>query len=101
MDTPFTPDIKFLEPTFRRAAVVYWALFWRAILIGGGAGFLVGFVGGFVGAMAGVPPTTTRPLILIAAAIVGVPVGIHVVRLVLRKSYSEFTIRLVPTEAGK
>ena len=101
MSTSFTPNINFLEPTFRRVAVVWWALLWRAILLGGGAGFLVGFVEGIIGAIAGVSAVTIGYLTVISGAIVGVPDGIYVVQLVLRKSYREFTIRLVPTEAGK
>jgi len=100
MSTSSTP-LNFLEPTFRRATVVWWALAWRGILLAFGAGFLVGFIEGFIGALAGVPATTIRYLTLISGAIVGVPVGVYVVQLVLRKNYGEFNIRLVPTEAGK
>ena len=101
MSITFTPNINFLEPTFRRAAVVWWAFLWRAVLLGFGAGVLVGFIEGIIFAIAGVSAVTLRYLAVISGAIVGVPVGIYVFQLVLRKSYHEFTIRLVRTEAGQ
>lgn len=100
MSAAFTPSVNLLEPTFKRAAVVWWALLWRAILLGCGAGFLVGFIEGIVGSIAGMSVASIRQLALISGAIVGVPVGIYVVQLVLRKRYGEFTIGLLPTQVG-
>jgi len=99
MDT-LTPDPQFLEPTFKRATILWWALLWRGVLLAGGAGLVVGFVEGFVGSMAGVSSDTIRNLNYISGLIVGIPVGIYVVQVVLRKQFSEFTIRLVRTGAG-
>ena len=90
----------FLEPTFRRAATVWWAFLWRGVLLGFGAGFVVGFVEGFVGALAGIPSTTIRVLTMASGAIVCIPVGIYVVQLVLRKSFGGFSIRLVASGAS-
>jgi len=73
---------------------------WRGILFGGGAGFVVGFIEGFIGAMIGVSTIVIRNLALLSGVIVGVPIGIYVVLLVLRKNFGEFTIRLVPTGVG-
>jgi hypothetical protein len=70
---------------------------WRGILFGGGAGFVVGFVEGLIGAMAEAPAIAIRNLALASGVIVGIPVGVYVVLLVLRKNFREFTIRLVPT----
>lgn len=97
MGIPLAPNINFLEPTVGRAARVWWALMWRGILFGGGAGFVVGFVVGFVGAIAGASATAIRNIALVSGVIVGIPVGIYMVLHVLRKNFREFTIRLVPT----
>jgi hypothetical protein len=99
MRETFIPNADFLEPTFKRAAIVWWALLWRALLLGGGAGFLIGFVEGLIGALAGFSTGTIRPLALISGILLGIPVGIYVVQVVLRKRFGEFTIRLVPTKA--
>ncbi len=99
MGTLLSPNISFLEPTVGRAARVWWALVWRGILFGGGAGFVVGFVEGLIGAMAGASAIAIRNLTLVSGVIVGIPVGIYVVLIVLRKNFREFTIRLVPTGA--
>jgi len=97
MGTPLAPSINFLEPTVGLAARVWWALMWRGILFGVGAGFVIGFVEGFIGAMAGASAIAIRNLALVSGVVVGVPVGIYVVMLVLRKNFRQFTIRLVPT----
>jgi hypothetical protein len=95
MSEALTPNANYLEPTFKRAAIVWWAFFWRTALIGG----LVGFTEGFIGAMAGKSAATMHSLLVISVAILMVPVGIYVVQLVLRKRYGEFTIRLLSTKA--
>ena len=96
MGISLTPNVDFLEPTVGRAARVWWALIWRGVLFGAGAGFVVGFVEGFVGALIGASAITIRILTLVSGLVVGIPVGIYVVLLVLRKNFREFTIRLVP-----
>ena len=41
--------------TWGIALKVWWAWFWKSMLISIGLGFVVGFVFGFLGAMAGLP----------------------------------------------
>ncbi len=101
MNPSLAPNLNFVQPTFRRAAIVWWALLWRAILFGGGAGFVVGFIEGLFGVQFGVSDVTIRYLTFVSGAIVGVPVGIWVVQLALKKRYREFTICLVPTQPGE
>jgi len=60
----------------------------------------VGTIVGFVGGIAGVPIVTIRNVSMIFAALIGVPIGIYVVQVVLRKSFRHFKICLVATEAG-
>jgi hypothetical protein len=101
MDASLTATADFFEPTFRRTAVIWWALVWRGVILGLGAGFLFGFIEGIIGAWVGVSPSFIRYFALISGLIVGIPVGIYVVQLALRKKYREFTVRLVPTETGQ
>lgn len=92
-------DVRYLEPTFTRAAIVYWAFFWRLILLATGAGFVTGLTEGFINAAVGLSATTVRLLPLIAGILFCGPIGIYAVQLVLRKRFGEFTICLVPTKA--
>jgi hypothetical protein len=92
-------NANYLEPTFKRAAIVWWSLLWRGVLLGCGAGFLVGFVEGFIGVLVGISVAAVRPVALVSGLLLGVPIGIYVVQYVLRKRFGEFTIRLVPTNA--
>ena len=95
MSAPSIVQPVFLETTFRRAMVVWWALFWRAALLCLGAGFVVGFIEGFIGAAIGVPSPTIRVVTMFSGALTSIPAGIYAVLLVLRKNYRQFSIRLV------
>jgi hypothetical protein len=78
-----------LELTFKRAAVIWWALFWRGLLLALGSGFVVGFVEGLLG-------FNKLAVTMSSGFIVGIPAGIYAVQLALRKRYSHFCIQLVP-----
>jgi hypothetical protein len=98
MSASFAPNSTFLEPTFKRAAVIWWAFFWRAMLLAMAAGFLIGFAEGIVLSAAGASSGTLQFLPMLSGGIVGVPVGIYVLQVILRKNFKEFTICLVPTK---
>ena len=84
-----------LEVTWGRAAKVWWSLAWRAVLFGALAGMLSGaIIGAFMGAT-GAPPQTIAGVTTWAGGVVGIPVGIWVVRTTLSKSWSDFRIALV------
>lgn len=84
-----------VEVTWRRATEVWWSLIWRAVLFGGLAGAVVGGVmGGILGAF-GAPQQTIGTVGNWLGILVGIPVGIWVVRSVLRKSWSDFRIVLM------
>ncbi len=85
-----------LEVTFSRAAKVWWSLAWRALLFGILAGAAAGFVIGIVCAIASVPQEQISRYGSLAGLVVGVPVGIWVVQTILKKSWSDFRIVLVP-----
>jgi hypothetical protein len=99
MSDAVAPDLTFLEPTFKRAAIVYWAFLWRVILLATGAGVVAGLIEGFMNAAVGLSATIVRLLPSVVGVLVCVPIGIYAVQLVLRKRFGEFTIRLLPTKA--
>lgn len=89
-----------LEITWGRATKVWWSLVWRGALFGGLAGFVAGFVLGFFMAIAGASHALIGAASLWAGMLVGIPVGIWVVRNVLAISWSDFRIVLVPRTDG-
>ncbi|HWM41694.1 MAG TPA: hypothetical protein VNP36_04575 [Burkholderiales bacterium] len=85
-----------IEATWGRATKVWWSLIWRAVLFGGLAGMLAGGVIGAILGAAGVPQQTIATVGGWLGILVSIPVGIWVVRSVLRKSWSDFRIVLIP-----
>ena len=84
-----------VEVTWARAAKVWWSLLWRGLLFGGLAGVVVGFVIGVILGAVGTPVQVITGVATWAALLVAIPIGIWVVRAVLRKSWSDFQITLV------
>ena len=84
-----------LKATWGRVIVVCWLIIWRgtlgAMILGGVLGFIIGFVGAILGFRAGA--TTLSALV---GAIAGICWYVVVVRMALRKHYSDFRIALVP-----
>lgn len=85
-----------LEVTWGRAVRVWWSLMWRALLFGGIGGGGVGFVIGFFMGAAGASLASITAVTAWAGLLVGIPVGMWVVRHVLRKTWSDFRIVLLP-----
>jgi hypothetical protein len=94
MSTDPMPNVNFLEPTIGRATLIWWALFWRGILLAFAAAVAVNMVGEAVGAMAGLSSHSIRIMTTISSVIAAMPVGIFVVELILRKRFREFRIYL-------
>ncbi len=76
-----------VELTWGRVGKVWWSLVWRGVLFGGLAGFVAGFI---VGLLGGTPIHVS-----LAGLIVGIPIGIWVVKMVFAISYSDFRLALV------
>jgi hypothetical protein len=85
-----------LEVTWGRAAKVWWSMIWRAVLFGGLGGAAAGFVLGVGMGVAGASVDTISRVTSVLGLVVGIPIGIWVVRNVLGKSWSDFRIVLVP-----
>ncbi len=95
------PSVNLLEPTLKRVARIWWAFFWRAMLLAFGAGLLAGFFEGYFGMMAGLSRATVQHLNILSGFALGLPAGMYALYLILKKNFGEFTIRLVasqPTE---
>lgn len=86
----------FLDPTFKRAARIWWAWVWRSLVFGGAAGLF----GSVVLSLSGVLEHISEKAGQILGAAIGialaVPVGIWVFQMVLEKDFGEFRIRLMP-----
>jgi ABC-type Fe3+-siderophore transport system permease subunit len=85
-----------LEVTWRRVMGVWWLVAWRSVVGAVLIGAAIGFVIGSVGALAGIPEQSLTILGTAAGAIVGLVWAIVVVRMALRKQYSDFRLALVP-----
>jgi hypothetical protein len=100
MSASSTPNVTFLEPTFKRAAIVWWAWFWRTLLLSMAATLLIGLAEGVVLSFAGAPSVVLQFLPIVSGAIAGVPVAIYVLQVILRKNFKEFTICLNPMKVS-
>jgi hypothetical protein len=88
-----------VELSLERLFKIWWSLLWRGLLFGGLTGFVIGFIIGFVGAIAHIDKTITMPLIIILSALTGIPIGIWVIKNIIKKRYSDFRIALVSDNA--
>jgi len=96
MGTAAGPGAGFLEPTFKRAAKIWWAWVWRSVAFGGAAGLFGSMVLNLSGILEHI---SERGAQLLGAAIgvaLAIPVGIWVFQMILEKDFGEFRIRLVP-----
>lgn len=84
------------DVTWGRAAKVWWSFMWRMVVFGGLAGAVLGFVLGFIMGAAGIPQQQIVGVTTWAGMVIAIPVGIWTVRAVLRKSWADFRIVLVP-----
>jgi hypothetical protein len=85
-----------LEPTFQRAARIWWAWAWRSLVFGGAAGFFGSVVLGLSGILDRISERAGQYLGAALGIALAVPVGIWVFQMVLEKDFGEFRIRLVP-----
>ncbi|MEJ2760865.1 MAG: hypothetical protein P8126_04835 [Gammaproteobacteria bacterium] len=85
-----------LDATWKRAIKVWWALLWRGILFTLLITFPIGIVIGVIGAIMG-EAEHVRIYSRLAGMILGIPIGIWVVKIVLNKQFSDFQIVLLPS----
>ncbi len=86
----------FLEPTFGRAARIWWAWVWRSVVFGVAAGLFGSVVLSLSGVLGHISEKAGQILGTAMGIALAVPVGIWVFQMVLEKDFDEFRIRLVP-----
>lgn len=85
-----------LEVTWWRATRIWWSLAWRSIFYTLLFTFLLGIIIGLLAATLGVAERI-RPYAEVIGFIIGIPIGIWVVKIVMEKHYSDFRIVLLPS----
>jgi hypothetical protein len=86
----------FLQPTFKRAARIWWAWIWRSLVFGGAAGLFGSLVLNLSGILNRISEKAGQYLGAALGIALAVPVGIWIFQMVLEKDFREFRIRLVP-----
>jgi hypothetical protein len=98
MNTSIKSDTIFLQPTFKRAALIWWAWLWRSVLLGIGGSAFISLVLGITGVL-NRTDEASRLIVMALAVVVSAPLGIWAFQMVLEKKFQEFTSRLVPRVA--
>jgi hypothetical protein len=96
MSAPAGPPANFLEPTFADAARVWWAWFWRSMLIMTAVGALVGYLAAKLAIALDIPQDTGVLLSSVAGGGLGLLGSIYVMKVILKKEFRKFSIRLIP-----
>jgi hypothetical protein len=96
MGTAAGPGAGFLQPTFKRAARIWWAWVWRSVVFGGAAGLFGSMVLNLSGVLDRISEKAGQYLGAGIGVALAVPVGIWVFQMVLEKDFGEFRIGLVP-----
>lgn len=89
-----------LEVTWSRAAIIWWSIVWRMMLYSMLAGGLAGFLLGITLVALGMPDIVEQ-VGQLAGMIVGIPIGIWVIKTVLTKEYRQYRIALVPSREAE
>ena len=92
--SPETP-LRFLEPTFGRAAKIWWAWLWRSIVFGGAAGLFGSLVLSISGISERISQNAAQALSMGVGVALAIPVGIWVFQMILEKNFGEFRLRLM------
>lgn len=88
-------EVKFASVTWMRAIKVWWSLTWRILLFGFFGGFLIGLILGFILAIMRIDAKTITAICRIAGMVIGIPIGIFVIKIILKKEFSDFRIALI------
>jgi hypothetical protein len=94
--SPVTNSAGFLEPTFNRAARIWWAWLWRSVVFGGAAGLFGSVVLSLSGVLEHISEKASQVLSTAVGVALAVPVGIWVFQMILEKDFGDFRIRLAP-----
>ena len=98
MSTGPIPNVDCLEPTWKRATTIWWAIAWRGFVLWLAVAVVVSTILEATGMSVENPSHNTRILTGILVIVPGIPTGIYVVKLILRKRFREFRICVVRSE---
>ena len=84
-----------IEVTFGRAAQVWWAWLWRAMILAMLSSTIIGFIIGLAGHFAGLNPQQILPISIILGGFIGVFVSIWIMSKILKKNFGAFRIALI------
>jgi hypothetical protein len=90
-----------LEASWGRTTRVWWAHYWRNLLIGLAGAVVAGFVGFVIGVAAGAMGIDSAALILVTIPIgmlIGMAVSVIPMKLILGKDFGEFRLVLLSKE---
>ena len=85
-----------LKVTWLRAMKIWWSLAWRSVLYGSIAAFVAGLAVGSLSNVLG-HEHLTNIYTQSAGLLVGIPVGILVVKMVLSKEFRDYRIVIMPS----
>ena len=84
-----------VELTWGRTIKVWWSLMWRGWLFAFIAAFIVGIIVAIVRAIIGFDQGTGVLVSTLGGFLIGLLIGMWVVKIILNKKYSDFRIALV------
>ena len=96
MATAVGKEAGFLEPTFKRAARIWWAWAWRSLVFGGAAGLFASATLSLSGILEHISDRAGQVVSMAFGLALAVPIGIWVFQMILEKNFGEFRMRLVP-----
>lgn len=91
---------RLLEPTFGRAIKVWWAFFWRSVLLAVAVSMVLGFIIGLVFGLIGIPQDTIQRVGAFAGFIAGIAASVYCMQMILAKNFGEFQVVLLSRDAS-
>ncbi len=88
--------MEILEVTWLHATKIWWSLLWRGIFYVLLITLPVGFALGVIAAVLNITEQA-QPYFQLIGGLIGIPVGIWVIKIVLEKQFSDFQIVLTPS----
>ena len=87
--------MEIVEVTWGRALKVWWTFMWKGMAFALLASIGVGLVFGFIGAILGLPQGAVMLFNALVGLLVGCFVGVWVIKGILYKRYSDFSVVLI------
>lgn len=76
---------------------IWWAFFWRLVVLNFFAGLIVGFFSGFVLTLLGKPPLQIPGIVFtIIVYSIYLPISLYALKVALTKTYRHFSVTVAP-----